>query len=80
MLVLLASIFFSGLLFSLERVLWPAQAISLVLPATYGIASVQQLMLRGETVGTIDLIALGSMALVFFAAAIVLLKREWRPA
>lgn len=80
MLVLLASIFFSGLLFSLERVLWPAQAISLILPATYGIASVQDSMLRGDIVATLDLIALGSMTLVFLAVAIVLLKREWRPA
>jgi ABC-2 type transport system permease protein len=80
MLVLLASIFFSGLLFSLDRVLWPAQAISLVLPATYGIGSVQNSMLRGEAVGTLDLVALGSMTLAFFAAAIALLKREWRPA
>lgn len=80
MLVLLASIFFSGLLFSLDRVLWPAQAISLVLPATYGIASVQSSMLRGDAVGTLDLVALGAMALALFAVAIALLKREWRPA
>ena len=79
MLVLLASIFFSGLIFPLEQIIWPARAISYILPATYGIRSVQDVMLRGDTPPALDLAVLGGAALLLFAATVLLMRREWRP-
>lgn len=47
MVVLLASIFFSGLFLQLYRLRWPAQTISWAMPATYGLNMLQDIMLRG---------------------------------
>jgi ABC-2 type transport system permease protein len=47
MLVLLASVFFSGFFLRLEALWWPVQALSYALPVTYGISSLQVIMLRG---------------------------------
>jgi ABC-2 type transport system permease protein len=47
MVLLLATIFFSGLFISLYRLWWPAQVISWAMPATYGIRMLQDTMLRG---------------------------------
>ncbi|MEX2599746.1 MAG: ABC transporter permease [Dehalococcoidia bacterium] len=80
MLVLLAAIFFSGLIFPLGQVAWPARAISYSLPSTYGIRSVQDLMLRGDVPAALDLVVLGGAGLALFIATVLLLRREWRPA
>lgn len=79
MLVLLASIFFSGLLFSLEQVQFPARPISAVLPATYAIDAAQMTMLRGADVTLRDVGALSGMAGAYFVLAVLLMKREWKP-
>jgi len=48
MLLLLASIFFSGFLLDLRLMAEPIRAISWALPATYGIRMLQDVMLRGH--------------------------------
>lgn len=47
MVLLLASIFFSGFFLPLYRLWWPAQTISWAMPATYGLTMLQDVMLRG---------------------------------
>lgn len=47
MVFLLASIFFSGFFLQLYQLRWPAQIVSWILPATYGIKTLQDIMLRG---------------------------------
>jgi ABC-2 type transport system permease protein len=49
MLLLLASIFFSGFFLALYRLWEPVRAISWALPVTYGINLLQSVMLRGQT-------------------------------
>lgn len=48
MIVLLASIFFSGFFIALYRMLPAVQIVSWLLPATYGTALLQDVMLRGQ--------------------------------
>jgi ABC-2 type transport system permease protein len=47
MVFLLASIFFSGFFLQLYQLRWPALIVSWMLPATYGIKTFQDIMLRG---------------------------------
>jgi ABC-2 type transport system permease protein len=60
MLVLLATIFLSGFLLSLERFLPWAQPLAWTLPATYGIQLIREVMLRGAP---LDLTVLGGLLL-----------------
>ncbi len=66
MLLLLASIFFSGFFLALYRLWAPVRAVSWALPVTYGINLLQAVMLRGQMPGIILLGALFLFALVFF--------------
>jgi ABC-2 type transport system permease protein len=69
MLVLLASIFFSGFLLSLERfravLAWTAH----VLPVTNGVELLRDEMLRGQLIQPLTLLVLTQLALVLFAAS-----------
>lgn len=47
MVLLLASIFFSGFFLQLYRFRWPAQTIAWLMPSTYGFKMLQDIMLRG---------------------------------
>lgn len=80
MLILLASIFFSGFVFSLDRIAWPVRAVSYVLPSTYAIRTLQDVMLRGVLREPRDLAVLAGTSLFFFALTIVMFKREFRAA
>jgi ABC-2 type transport system permease protein len=80
MLVLLASIFFAGFTFPLERLDWPARAISYLLPATYAIRTLQDVMLRGIEARPTDILVLAGAALVLLAVNILVLRRSMRPA
>ncbi len=66
MLLLLASIFFSGFFLALYRLWGPVRAVSWALPVTYGINLLQSVMLRGQMPSIIMLGALFLFALVFF--------------
>jgi ABC-2 type transport system permease protein len=69
MLVLLASIFFSGFLLSLERfravLAWAAR----LLPVTNGVELLRDQMLRGQLIQPLTLLVLALLALVLFAAS-----------
>ena len=70
MLILLGSIFFSGFVFSLDRIAWPIRAVSYVLPSTYAIRTLQDVMLRGTLRKPEDLYVLAGTALFFFLLTI----------
>ena len=76
MLLLLASIFFSGFFLDL-RLMWePMKVLAWSLPATYGIRMLQDIMLRGATAPTV---LLGGLALIgtalFFVDWLILRQR-----
>ena len=66
MILLLASIFFSGFFLALYRLWEPVRVVSWSLPVTYGINLLQSVMLRGQFPSIILLGALFGFALVFF--------------
>ena len=79
MLVLLASIFFSGFAFDLEQLVAPARWLAYAFPATYGIQLLQDEMLRGLTRSPEALAILGGGAVAAFALAWTLMRREFQP-
>lgn len=66
MVILLASIFFSGFFLALYRLWEPVQVVSWALPVTYGINLLQSVMLRGQFPNILLLGGLFLYALVFF--------------
>jgi ABC-2 type transport system permease protein len=80
MLVLLASIFFSGFILSLERFVAPLDRVAYVLPATYGIRAFRDVMLRGASPSLVDLAVLGVFAVAVTALNLVLMRRRLRSA
>lgn len=78
MIVLLGSIFFSGLFLSLHLLRPAVRTVSWLLPATYGTQMLQDVMLRG-VFPTEDLLLLGvlfAMGVGFFLVAWYLLRRR----
>jgi ABC-2 type transport system permease protein len=75
LLVLLASVFFSGFVLPITEFSEPVRAIAYTLPVTHGIRLLQDLMLRGTTNHAWELFALGIIALVTLFLAWVLLRR-----
>lgn len=80
MLVLIASVFFSGFIVSLDTLSGPVHLLSYLLPATYAIRSLQDVMLRGLLRSPADLAVLGAAAVAFFVVTVQLFRREFRPA
>ena len=76
MLLLSASGLFAGCLFPLAEMRGPAVLVSYLLQATYGIRSLQDVMIRGESVSGIDLLGLLVMAAVTLGAARYLMGRK----
>ena len=79
MLILLASVFFSGLVVSIDRLIWPMKALSYALPSTYALRSSHDIMLRGVLRHPIDLVVLVGGALAVYLVTWLLLRRELRP-
>lgn len=75
LLVLLASVFFSGFVLAIEEFTPQVQAIAYTLPVTHGIRLLQDLMLRGETHHAWEFLALAVIALVTLSGAWLLLRR-----
>ncbi len=66
MLVLLASMFFSGFVFPLAQILVPVRYIGYLLPVTYSIMNLQDVMLKGVPPPWYFLAALGAMGVLLF--------------
>jgi ABC-2 type transport system permease protein len=79
MIVLLASVFLSGFLMNLQLLWEGVQVVSWTLPATYGIAQLQDIALRGEALSPILVMGLGGLGVAFFAASYSLLRRSMAP-
>ena len=78
MLILLASLFFGGFFLSLSQLTYPVEAISLLLPVRYGIAALQDVMLRGDVPAATDIAGLSILAVTGFAGSWYLLRRGLR--
>jgi ABC-2 type transport system permease protein len=75
MLLLLASIFFSGFFLDL-RLMWePMKALSYILPATYGMNIMKDIMLRGLPLPAEFIGGLAFIGLIFFIADWATLRR-----
>jgi ABC-2 type transport system permease protein len=76
MLLLLASIFFSGFFLDL-RLLWePMKALAWSLPATYGIRMMQDVMLRGYPLPVLVFMGISTIGVGLFLISYFLLKRR----
>jgi ABC-2 type transport system permease protein len=78
MLALLAGLFFSGFILSTEGLQYPIKIVSWLLPVTYGIASLQDIMLRGRDPSLSMLAGLGALVLGYGALAVIGLRRRLR--
>lgn len=76
MILLLASVFFTGFFLSIEMLWAPVRIVSWMLPATYGIQLLQNVMLRGIVGDWTLLINLAAIGLNFFFISWLLLS--WR--
>ena len=80
MLVLLASVFFSGFVLPLDQFLTPLRLAAYSLPVTHGIQLMQDFMLRGATNQSWELLALAGIGVVLFLATSITLRRNMAPA
>ena len=80
LLVLLASVFFSGFVLAIDQFTPPVRALAYALPVTHGIQLLQDLMLRGTTNHVWQAGALVAIAGVTLLAAWLLLRRNMRTA
>ena len=76
LLVLLASVFFSGFVLAIDEFTPPVRALAYALPVTHGIQLLQDFMLRGSTTHFWQIGALGVIAAVTLVAAWIVLRRE----
>lgn len=76
MLSFIASGFFSGFLFPVEQMDQPARAMSYLLPATYGIRALRDVMIRGQWPAAPELLGFAAIFLVSLVAARLLMGRK----
>ena len=78
MLSLLAGMFFSGFFLDVSQLALPYRYVSYLLPVTYGINALQDVMLRGAEPASADLVGLGALVVVYGSLAVLLLRRRLR--
>jgi ABC-2 type transport system permease protein len=76
MLLLLASIFFSGFFLDLRLMWQPVKVLAWSLPATYGIRMLQDVMLRGSAIPWILFEGIALIGLGLFLVDWLLLRRK----
>ncbi len=76
MLVLLTSVFFSGFILELNTLWEPVRAVSWLLPVTYGIVSLRDIMLRGYPLDWALMAQLAGLGLLLFGLSWWLLRRS----
>jgi ABC-2 type transport system permease protein len=75
MLVLLASVFFSGFVLPVDDFIPAVRPVAYALPVTHGIATLQEAMLRGEVSSVWMLGALAGIGIVLYVIALLRLRR-----
>jgi len=75
LLLLLASVFFSGFVLRIEEFNTPVRTAAYLLPVTHGIRLAQDIMLRGSTNEAWEILALAVIAAVLLVATWFLLRR-----
>jgi ABC-2 type transport system permease protein len=75
MLLMLASIFFSGFFLDLRLMKAPITLLAWSLPATYGIRMLQDIMLRGSSVPLLVFLGISSIGIVLFLINWLLLRK-----
>jgi ABC-2 type transport system permease protein len=75
MLVLLASVFFSGFVLPVEEFIQPVRYLAYLLPVTHGIETLQDSMLRGSIRDVWMLGALGAIGVVLYIGSLLRLRR-----
>jgi len=78
MLLLLASIFFSGFFMDLRLMREPITVLAWSLPATYGIRMLQDIMLRGSSVPSLIFMGIASIGIVLFLIDWLLLRKKMK--
>jgi ABC-2 type transport system permease protein len=78
MMVLLVSIFFTGFVLPLDQLITPVRFVSFLIPGTYGIAALQDVMFRGLPPGLLIIGGLGLYCLVVVAASWFVMRRHVR--
>ena len=78
LLLLLASVFFSGFVLPVDQFRDGVQFLAYAMPVTHGIRLLQDFMLRGTTTAEWQLIVLGALGLIFLLLNVVLLRRQMR--
>lgn len=78
LLVLLASVFFSGFVLPVNEFSPPVRAVSYSLPVTHGISLLTDVMLRGGTLAWWQLGTLAGIGVVLFFLTTLLLRRTMR--
>jgi ABC-2 type transport system permease protein len=76
MLAFIASGFFAGFLFPLEQLGQPARSFAYLLPATYGIQGLQDVMIRGQWPAWTDFLGFAVIFAASLAAARYLMERK----
>jgi ABC-2 type transport system permease protein len=76
MMALLVAVFFSGFLLSLDRFLIPVRWVAWLVPATYGIELLREIMLRGSTGQPLLLVALLAIGVALAILSWVGLRRR----
>ncbi|MEX2547469.1 MAG: ABC transporter permease [Chloroflexota bacterium] len=80
LLLLLASVFFSGFVLPINEFREGVQYLSYSLPVTHGIRLLQDLMLRGDTTAWWEMTALAAIGLVLLVLTVLALRRTLRSA
>lgn len=80
MLTLLAGLFFSGFMLALDGLAYPVKALAWLLPVTYGIRMLHDIMFRGTDPAIADIAGLSALIVAYGGIAIVILRRRLRRA
>jgi ABC-2 type transport system permease protein len=78
MVVLLVSIFFTGFVLPLDQLTAPVRYVSLLVPATYGISALQDVIFRGQAPAVATVLGLVTYTVVVTVLAWVAVRREVR--
>lgn len=78
MLLLLFSIFFSGFFLDLRLMLDQVRVLAYILPVTYGMQMLQEIMFRANPINLIMMAGLLGIGVVFFIISWLLLNRQMR--